>query len=328
MRKKTLGQSDLNASTIIFGAWAIGGWKWGGTDAKASIDAIRAALDSGVNCIDTAPVYGFGVSEELVGEAIKGRAREEIILATKCGLRWDTESPVLHAESEGHRIFRTLTRDSILWEVEQSLRRLGTDYIDLYQTHWPDPETPSADVLTTFDELVTSGKVRTVGFCNSQTEDLITAASRPNFCTDQEKYNLFDREQDTGNLPVVQECGLGFLAYSPLAQGLLTGSVTADRHFPENDLRANQPRFSQTSRARVAEMLSSVDVAAKELNVSVGQLMLAWTLQQPGVSHVLAGTRTTEQAAHNAAAGELVLCAEVLAVVDEAAAQFAGFTQA
>jgi len=326
MLKRSLGKSDLQASTVVFGAWAIGGWKWGGTNANDSVAAIRAALDAGVNCIDTAPVYGFGLSEELVGEAIKNRPRENLLLATKCGLRWDSESPVLHAESEGKRIFRTLSRDSILHEVEQSLQRLGTDYIDLYQTHWPDPQTPTAEVLHTFNELMQSGKVRAVGFCNSSTDDLAQASNNSGFCTDQEKYNLFDREQDQANLPLVQEKGLGFLAYSPLAQGLLTGAVTPSRQFPDNDLRANQARFSRVSREHVADMLQAVSVVANELDVTVGQLMLAWTLQQPGVSHVLAGTRTTSQAEHNAAAGNLVLPAEALAAVDAAKAQFKGFS--
>jgi len=322
---RPLGNSGISASNVVFGAWAIGGWKWGGTDAGESIESIRAALDGGVNCIDTAAVYGFGLSEQLVGEAIKGYAREDIVLATKCGLRWDIETPTLHAESEGKQIFRTLSRESILWEVEQSLKRLGTDYIDLYQTHWPDPEIPTEDVLDTFDELVKSGKVRAVGFCNSTSDDLIIGAKHTAFCTDQEKYSLLDREQDSSNLPVVQERGLSFLAYSPLAQGLLTGAVTPDRKFSDNDLRSENPRFSPVSRERVASVVQTIATVANEHEVSVGQAVLAWTLQQPGVSHVLAGTRNVEQAKHNAQAGRVVLNQQALDVISDAANAFDGF---
>jgi len=323
---RPFGSSGISASSVVFGAWAIGGWKWGGTDADESVASIRAALDAGVDCIDTAAVYGFGLSEQLVGEAIKGYAREEIILATKCGLRWDIETPTLHAESEGKRIFRTLSRDSILWEVEESLKRLGTDYIDLYQTHWPDPETPTEDVLDTFEELVKSGKVRAVGFSNSTSDDVVIGAKRKPFCTDQEKYSLLDREQDSNNLPVVQASGLSFLAYSPLAQGLLTGAVTPDRKFADSDLRCENPRFSPVSRERVASVVQTITTIANEHDISVGQVVLAWTLQQPGVSHVLAGTRNVEQAKHNAEAGRVVLSQQSLDVISGAANAFEGFT--
>lgn len=322
-----LGQSDINASRIVFGAWAIGGWKWGGTDADQSISAIRAALDSGMNCIDTAAVYGFGLSEQLVGEAIKPYKRQDIVIATKCGLRWDVETPTLHAESEGKKIYRTLSRESIQWEVNESLTRLGTDYIDLYQTHWPDPLTPADDVLDTFDELISSGKVRAVGFCNSAKADLEVAISRLSFCSDQEKYSMVDREQESANLPVVRSNQLAFLAYSPLAQGLLTGAVTADRTFAPSDLRHGNPRFSEVSRRRISALLTVVDSVAKEVSMSVSQVVTAWTLQQPGVSHLLAGTRTTEQAAHNAAAGDLLLSSEALSRITDAANRFEGFDQ-
>lgn len=325
MLSRLLGNSEITASGVVFGAWAIGGWKWGGTDAKESVSAIGAALDAGINCIDTAAVYGFGLSEQLVGEAIKGRQRNDIVIATKCGLRWDMETPTLHAESEGKRIFRTLNRESILWEVDESLKRLGTDYIDLYQTHWPDPNTDVDEVLDTLDDLVQMGKVRAFGFCNSSAEDLIVGSRRTAFCSDQEKYSALDREQESVNLPAVRKHGLAFLAYSPLAQGLLTGAVTADRQFAENDLRAQNPRFSAKSRQHVNDVVQAVDTVAKELDASIGQVVLAWTLQQSGVSHVLAGTRNAQQAVHNAEAGRVLLNQEAIDVVNDAANAFKGF---
>ena len=325
MRTRTLGRSGIEASTIAFGAWAIGGWKWGGTDAEDSVRAIRAALDAGMTMIDTAAVYGFGLSEELVGRAIAGRARDEIVLATKCGLRWDVETPTLHAEADGRRICRTLAPDSIRHELDASLERLGTDHVDLYQTHWPDPETPVESVVETFETLKKEGKIRAWGFCNSDPESLRTALECGGPASDQERYSLLDREQDERNLPLCDERGLAFLAYSPIAQGLLTGRVDARREFPEGDLRRDNPRFSADVREAVQTVLAPVKALARERGASVEQLVLAWTLERPGVSHVLVGTRSEEQATSNAAAGALSLESAEIEVIDQAAAAWPGF---
>ena len=315
----------MPASAIAFGAWAIGGWKWGGADADASVKAVQASLDAGVDFIDTAAVYGFGLSEEIVGNAIAGRPRENIVLATKCGLRWDTETRTLHAESEGHRIFRTLEPASIRWELEQSLQRLGTDYIDLYQTHWPDPDTELSEVVATLDALVAEGKIRAWGLCNETPERLTAAADLGALSTDQERYSLLDREQDTANLPVCEEHDLGFLCYSPIAQGLLTGKMDGKREFAEGDLRIGNPRFTPAVLDAVQAVLAPVKSLARDRGVTTEQLVLAWTLQQSGVSHVLVGTRDIEQAVANAAAGAIELDSEELALITQAADAWPGF---
>ncbi len=325
MKSRSLGKHGMQASVVAFGAWAIGGWRWGGADAQSSVEAVQASLDAGVNLIDTAAVYGFGLSEQIVGEAIKGRKREEIVLATKCGLRWDIETPTLHAESEGKRIFRTLDEASIRWELGQSLERLGTDYIDLYQTHWPDPETELEAVVATLEKLREEGLIRSWGLCNEQPVRIAEAARLGSLSTDQEKYSLLDREQDEANLPVCEELDVGFLCYSPIAQGLLTGKIDGKREFAENDLRAGNPRFAPAVLEAVQAVLAPVKSLARDRGVSTEQLVLAWTLQQPGVSHVLVGTRDVAQATSNAAAGSIDLDKDELATISQAADAWPGF---
>jgi len=325
MKKRTLGKHGMDASVVAFGAWAIGGWKWGGADATNSIAAVQASLDAGVDFIDTAAVYGFGLSEEIVGKAIQGRAREEIILATKCGLRWDIESPTLHAESDGKRIFRTLEPNSIRWELEQSLARLGTDYIDLYQTHWPDPNTDLASVVDTFEGLQTEGLIRSWGLCNELPERVAEGARLGSMATDQERYSLLDREQDGANLPVCQELDLGFLCYSPIAQGLLTGKMDSKRQFGEGDMRSGNPRFAPAVLEALQAVLAPVKSLARDRGVTTEQLVLAWTLLQPGVSHVLVGTRDVKQAKANASVGMLELSEDELGLIQHAADAWPGF---
>jgi aryl-alcohol dehydrogenase-like predicted oxidoreductase len=325
MKKRDLGKNGMPATTVAFGAWAIGGWKWGGADAQASIAAVQASLDAGVDFIDTAAVYGFGLSEEIVGKAISGRRREDIVLATKCGLRWDIETSVLHAESDGKRIFRTLNSESIRWELRESLNRLGTDYIDLYQTHWPDPQTDIESVVDTLEALKVEGSIRAWGFCNESPDRLAQAAKLGAMSTDQEKYSLLDREQDAANLPVCLEHELGFLCYSPIAQGLLTGKLDGKRQFAEGDLRIANPRFSQTVLDGVQAVLAPVKSLARDKGLSTEQIVLAWTLSQPGVSHVLVGTRSVDQAISNAAVGAIDLDADELGVIQQAADAWPGF---
>ena len=325
MKHNELGRSGIKASAIAFGAWAIGGWKWGGTDAKQSINAIAAAMDAGINLIDTAAVYGFGLSEQLVAEGIKGQARDKTIVITKCGLRWDIESPTLHAESDGKRIFRTHADDSIKWEVEQSLQRLDTDYIDLYLTHWPDPQVPVEQLAATMESLVDSGKIRAWGMCNSNPADIAIAMQSSSFSADQEKYSMLDREQDGLNLPVCADNNLAFLAYSPMAKGLLTGRIDKQRTFGDGDMRRDEPRFSAESLDALDVLLAPINAIATQRKVQTHQLVLAWTLQQQGVSHVLAGARSIEQASSNAIAGSIHLSDAELSSIDSALKAWPGF---
>jgi methylglyoxal reductase len=171
MRYRRLGRSGIEASVVAFGAWAIGGWWWGGTDDVAAISAIRRALELGIDFIDTAPAYGLGHSEEVVGQAIEGR-RDQVILATKCGLVWHTDKGRHFFDQSGKAIHRYLGAGSVRYELEQSLRRLRTDYVDLYQTHWQDPTTPIAETMGTLLELKQEGKIRAIGVCNATVQQM------------------------------------------------------------------------------------------------------------------------------------------------------------
>ena len=272
MKLRMLGAHGMSASVVAFGAWAIGGWKWGGTDAKASVLAVKASLDAGVTLIDTAAVYGFGLSEEIVGEAIKGRPRKDIILATKCGLRWDIETPTLHARSGEHTIYRTLDAESVRFEVQQSLKRMGTDYIDLYQTHWPDPQTDIAELVDTMQALKSEGVIRAWGLCNETPESLEAAAQIGDLATDQERFSMLDTQQCKANLPVCEKLDLGFLCYSPIAQGLLTGKLDGSRQFSEGDLRIGNPRFAPKVLEAIQTVLAPVKSLARDRGVSTEQL--------------------------------------------------------
>jgi methylglyoxal reductase len=306
MHSRPLGQSSIPASVVGFGAWAIGGWLWGGADEAAAIRAIRASIEEGVTLIDTAPAYGLGRSEEIVGKAIAGR-RRQVVLATKCGLVWHTDRGPLFFEQDGKPVHRYLGRDSVRYELEQSLRRLGTDYVDLYQTHWQDPTTPIEETMGALLELKREGKIKAIGVSNVTVEQLEAYARVGPVDTDQERYSALDRGHEAALIPYCREHGLALLAYSPLAHGLLTGKVGPERTFRGDDLRRTDPRYSPENRLRVSRMLDEVRPIADAHGLTPGQLMIAWTLAQPGVTHALVGARNPEQAAENARAGCVTL---------------------
>lgn len=316
MQYHDLGPSRIRASRIAFGAWAIGGWNWGGQDDAESIRAIHAALDAGVNLIDTAPVYGFGRSEEVVGRAIAGR-RDVVVLATKVGMRWDTTRGKLFFRSNDDEIAPDGARavhvyaspESVRHEVETSLKRLGVECIDLIQTHWQDETTPISDTMAELLRLKSEGKVRSIGACNASLSQLDEYRAAGPFDSDQERYSLLDRAADAEKLPYCRKHQLAFLAYSPLANGLLSGKLGPERTFPKGDMRNVRPRFSVESRRLIAEALDSIRPLADEYGVTLAQLVLAWTLAQPGITHLLVGARTPQQAVENAAAASLPLTA-------------------
>lgn len=298
---RPLGQSGISASAIAQGTWAIGGWMWGGTDEERSIRAIRASLDAGVNFIDTAPAYGLGLSERIVGQTIQGR-RDQVILATKCGLVWHTTEGTFFVKEGHERIHRFLGARSICYEVEQSLRRLGTDYIDLYQTHWQDPTTPIEETMSALLDLKRQGKIRAIGVSNCTWHQLRQYQAVGPVDTAQELYHMLDRSLEAEYLPYCRSNNIAVLAYSPLANGLLTGKADPDRVYPEDDLRHNNPLFSRESRIRVKAMLQRMGPVAEENGLTMGQLVIAWTIAQPGVTHALVGARDAAQATENAAA--------------------------
>jgi methylglyoxal reductase len=303
---------------VAHGTWAIGGWMWGGTDVQQSVRSIQASLDAGVNFIDTAPAYGLGLSEQIVGEAIRGR-RDKVILATKCGLVWHTGKGTFFVDQNGTRIHRYLGAESIRYEVDHSLRRLQTDYIDLYQTHWQDATTPIEETMGALLELKKQGKIRAIGVSNCTVDQVRRYRAAGPVDAAQEQYSLLHRDLEREYLPYCLRNHMAVLAYSPLANGLLTGKVDPDRVFPEDDLRRNNPLFSRESRIHVREMFDSLEPVARKYRFTDGQLAIAWALAQPGVTHALVGARNERQAAENAWAGSVVLAAADAMRVAEAA---------
>ena len=291
---------------------------WGGTDVQKSVRSIHTSLDAGVNFIDTAPAYGLGLSERIVGEAVRGR-RDKVILATKCGLVWHTGKGTFFIDQNGARIHRYLGADSIRYEVEQSLRRLETDYIDLYQTHWQDSTTPIEETMGTLLDLKKQGKIRAIGVSNCTLDQLRRYRSVGPADAAQEQYSMLHRGLEREYLPYCAQNHMAVLAYSPLANGLLTGKVDPDRVFPEDDLRSHSPLFSRASRIRVREMLDRMRPVAGKYGLTDGQLVIAWTLAQLGITHALVGARDESQASENAAAGGLLLAAADVRQVDELA---------
>ena len=314
MKYRSLGKSGIESSVVGLGAWAIGGWMWGGADEAESVRAIHAAIDGGLNLIDTAPVYGFGLSEEVVGKAIRDR-RDKVVLATKCGLIWHEErgefffaSDEKHPADEGQiKVYRCLAPDTIRREVEWSLKRLGTDRIDLLQTHWQDSTTPVADTMHTLMELKKEGKIRAIGCSNATPEQMDEYRAAGELDVDQELFSMLDRKQQRENLPYCAEHKIAFFAYSPLAQGLLTGNIGPDRTFQDGDQRRDKPRFSAENRLKIQRLLDLFRPIAERHGVSLGQLAIAWTLAQEGCSHALVGARTARQATENAKAGAVEL---------------------
>ena len=318
MRYRALGRSGIEASVVAFGAWAVGGWWWGGAEDSESIAAIRRGLDLGIDFVDTAPIYGLGRSEEVVGKAIKDR-RDEVILATKCGLVWWDDTKGNYFDTvEGNPVHRYLGAKSVRRELEPSLRRLQTDYIDLYQTHWQDTTTPIAETMGTLLELKQEGKIRAIGVSNASTEQMDEYRAAGQVDADQERYSMLARTMDGGQLAYCERESISVLAYSPLAQGLLTGKVTADRELGEGDLRAADPRFSKENRTRILAFLDEIHPVADAHRATLAQLALAWTLARRGLTHALAGARTAAQVDDNAAAGDLELSSEDLAQIDAA----------
>jgi len=327
MRYKPLGQSGIEASVVAFGAWAIGGWMWGGTDEPAAVAAIQAAIDADINFIDTAPGYGLGLSERIVGTAIAGR-RDEVVIATKCGLLWDADLGAATTLPPGRELRRSLAPDSIRRECEASLQRLGTDYIDLYQTHWQDDDTPIADTMAALLDLKRQGKIRAIGVSNASVEHMEQYRAVGPLDSDQERYSMLDRAIEGSQLSYCRERGIAVLAYSPLSKGLLTGKIGPDREFAGDDLRRrrNNPRFSIESRRRIAAMLDQFKPIAQSHNLTLGQLAIAWTVAQPGLTHALVGARNPQQARENAGAGDAVLSPDELSQMEAIITQHVGAT--
>ncbi|MGM0949192.1 MAG: aldo/keto reductase [Bacillota bacterium] len=286
MEYTSIADTDIKASRIGLGTWAIGGTMWGGTDEKQSIKTICAALDQGITLIDTAPAYGFGQSEETVGKAIKEHGkRDQVILATKTAVDW-----------KNNQLFRHANRARIIEEVEASLKRLQTDYIDLYQVHWPDPLVPIEETAEVMKELCDAGKIRAIGVSNFSVEQLDTFRAIAPLQTIQPPYNLFEREIEENVLPYAKDKQITTILYGSLCRGLLTGKMTEEYTFEGDDLRNHDPKFQQP---RFKEYLSAVhqldELAQTRYGKSVIYLAVRWILDQPGADIALWGARKPEQ---------------------------------
>lgn len=272
------------ASRIALGTWAIGGSMWGGADDANASKTIDEALELGINMIDTAPVYGFGHSEEVIGKALEGR-RGRVILATKVGLNW-----------QDGKVFRDSRPARIEEEVEKSLSRLRTDYIDLYQVHWPDTRTPFEETARALENLVKSGKVKALGLSNFSPAQMDEFRKFAPVSAVQPPYNLFEREIERDVLPYAEKNNLVVLAYGPLCRGLLSGRMTADRKFEGDDLRKTDPKFQQPRFGQYLQAVEDLKTIANKYGKSMLALAIRWVLDR-GPTIALWGARKPEQIA-------------------------------
>ncbi len=303
---RRLGRSDVTVSPVIFGAWAVGGWMWGGSDESESIAAMQAAIDHGVTTIDTAAIYGQGYSEELVARAIKGR-RDEVQIATKCGMRWDTDEgsdPWQTKDREGRDVVirKNARPESVAYECEQSLKRLEVDVIDLYQVHWPDSSTPVEDTMAALVKLKDQGKIRAIGVSNYDVVWMKRASAVAPVASLQPPYSLIQRKIEAEILPYCRGHEIGVIVYSPLERGLLAGAVPPDRTFPAGDHRATHRFFTRENRERVLGSLEAIRPIAEHHGVNLAQLAINWTILEPGITAALVGARNPAQAVENAKA--------------------------
>jgi methylglyoxal reductase len=318
MQTRPLGSAGIEASVVGLGTWAIGGWMWGGTNEAESVAAIQTSLDEGVSLIDTAPAYGQGRAEEIVGKAIRGR-RDEVVLTTKCGLVWHTRQGDHFFDYDGGRpVHRYLGTESIVYEVEQSLQRLGTDHIDHYVTHWQDRTTPIEQTMEALVMLREQGKIRSIGASNVSEDELRAYAATGELDAIQMEYSMVKRDIETTLLPIAAEHGISTLSYSSLALGLLSGRMGPERTFSGDDQRKDNPRLSPANRSKVARLMAAITPVAEAHAATVAQLVIAWTVHQPGITYALCGARNPDQARENAGAGRIRLSADDVRTIDDA----------
>lgn len=306
MQMRPLGKSNLKVSPLILGTWAMGGWMWGGTDEKESIEAIHASIDHGITTIDTAPAYGWGLSEQLVGKAVLGK-RDKVVIATKCGLRWDESDKTIHNPNRDFKknpvdVRNDLSAKSIAYECEQSLRRLKTDVIDLYQIHWPDPATPIEESWNAMAKLKKEGKVRALGVSNFSLEQLKAAHAIHPVDSIQPPYSLIRRPIEKDIVPFAKENQIAVIVYSSMERGLLTGKYKPGHHFPSGDHREGKKTFQDDYLKKLQEVLVEIQPIADKHNVTLSQVIINCTFHRPGITAALVGARDAHQAEENAVA--------------------------
>ncbi len=322
MEYRKLGHTDIDVSVITYGSFAIGGTMWGGTEKSEAKQAIEASLDYGVTTLDTAPFYGFGLSEELIGETIKSKDRSKIQLLTKFGMVWDGSNNgrgdfMFDIEQDGvvYPVYKFASKENVIKEAEESLKRLGTDYIDLLQLHWLDSTTPIDETMEALQRLLDQGKIRAAGVSNYNRQQMLEAQKSIRLASNQVPYSMLKRGIESEVIPTAVENGIGIIAYSPLERGLLTGKFFQGNALSSTDHRNNY--FRQFDLEKVKTLLEEIEAIAVDKRVTLSQLVLRWTTLQPGISIVLAGARNKDQAISNAKAIDVSLSGQELEFINE-----------
>lgn len=323
MEYRKIGNTELELSTITYGAFAIGGNMWGGNEKADSIASIQASIDHGVTTIDTAPFYGFGLSEKMIGEAIKSHNRSKVQLLTKFGLVWDGSNNgkgdfFFDADDNGKKIpvYKYASKANVIKEVEESLKRLQTDYIDLLQIHWPDSTTAIHETMEAVETLLQQGKIRAFGVSNYNISQIQEAQNTVQIASDQVAYSMLNRKIETDLIPLTIAENIGIIAYSPMERGLLTGKYFTDSKLKDNDHRNGY--FGQFDLHKVKTLVEELSSLANAKHISISQLVLRWTSLQKGIAIVLAGARNAEQAISNAKAMDFDLSGSELDFINQA----------
>jgi methylglyoxal reductase len=310
MQYRTIGGSGISASAVCLGTWSIGGgpW-WGNSDDAESIRTIQACLDGGINFIDTAPAYGFGRSEEVVGKAIQGR-RDKAVIATKCGLWWHSDQGQLFFEQSGYTVRRFLKPFAVRKELELSLKRLKTDYVDLYITHWQEEgpgKTPIAETMECLMALKNEGKIRAIGASNTSVQHIEEYRRAGTLDAVQIRYTMLDRQAERELVPVCGKHGIGIMAYTVLEQGLLAGRIGMDTVFTDTEYRGTLPWMQPENRRKVLALLDGWKDLTAKYGCTLAQLVIAWTIAQPQITYALVGARKRRHAEENLRTGSLSL---------------------
>jgi aryl-alcohol dehydrogenase-like predicted oxidoreductase len=322
MEYRKLGDTHLELSAITYGSFAIGGTMWGGTEENEAQNAIRESIDHGVTTIDTAPFYGLGFSEELIGRTIKDMDRSKIQILTKFGMVWDGSNEgkgdyMWDQEDNGnvYPLYKYASKANVIKETEESLKRLKTDYIDLLQLHWPDSTTPIDETMEALQKLIEQGKIRAAGVSNYDKNQMLEAQKTIKLASNQLPYSMLNRLIEKDIVPAAIENNIGLIAYSPLERGLLSGKYFKGEHLKSDDHRNGY--FGQFDPEKVKNFLSKIEPLANDKNVTLAQLVLRWTTLQPGISVILAGARNSEQAISNAKSIDITLTQEELLFINK-----------
>lgn len=319
---KRVSKIDEPISAISIGCWNFGG-DWDSSDEKKSIDIVHAAIDAGINLFDVAPVYGFGVSERILGKALKGK-RDKVLIASKAGILWNDKRETTF----------DLSKANILKEIDESLTRLGTDYIDIYQMHWPDPNTALSETAEALNEIRKAGKIRYVGLSNFAQDDVETLMEMTDVASQQGLYNMLERNPESYHgiplayrtedevLPAVEKWGQAYLPYSPLFQGLLAGKFLDGIDFSKRDIRNSNPKFASGNFERYVDAARKIHQVSLDIDKSMQQLSLNWLRQKPAVTSIIAGVSSVAQLSANVGACEWDIDNETMQRLDEIVAPF------